>query len=69
MRQVAVVTGGTRGIGLAIAHRLGRRRFDLWSPIAATRAAANGAASELAATGRRIEVFAADVATADGPGR
>jgi 3-oxoacyl-[acyl-carrier protein] reductase len=66
--KVAVVTGGTRGIGLAIAKRLAADGYDLVLNYRGDEAVAEQARAELTASGRRIEVVAADVATADGAG-
>jgi 3-oxoacyl-[acyl-carrier protein] reductase len=66
--KVAAITGGTRGIGLAIARRLAADGFDLVVSFRGDEEVANRAREELSATGRRIEVLAADVATADGAG-
>jgi 3-oxoacyl-[acyl-carrier protein] reductase len=65
---VAVVTGGTRGIGLAIAKRLARDGFDLLVNYRGDEAVANEAAAALKDSGRRVELMAADVSTADGAG-
>ncbi len=67
-RQVAVITGGTRGIGLAIAKRLASDGYDLLISYRGDDEAASAAREELAGSGRRIEVVAADVSTADGAG-
>ncbi|MGI8404901.1 MAG: SDR family NAD(P)-dependent oxidoreductase, partial [Thermomicrobiales bacterium] len=68
--RVAIVTGGTRGIGLAIAKRLLSDGFDLLVTYRGDEEAAKSAAEELAGTGsgRRIELQAADISTADGAG-
>lgn len=66
--QVAAVTGGTRGIGLAIAKRLAADGFDLVVSYRGDESQAAVAREELAASGRRVEVLAADIATADGAG-
>jgi 3-oxoacyl-[acyl-carrier protein] reductase len=66
--KVAVVTGGTRGIGLAIAHRLAAEGFDLLISYRGDEEKANEAAAILAETGRQIEIFASDVADADQAG-
>jgi 3-oxoacyl-[acyl-carrier protein] reductase len=67
--QVAVVTGGTRGIGLSVAKRLAVDGYDLLISYRGDDAVAESAKNELAATGRRVEVIAADVSTADGAGQ
>lgn len=64
----AVITGGTRGIGLAVAKRLAADGYDLLLTYRGDAAAADAARTELASTGRRVEVLAADVSTADGAG-
>ena len=66
--RVAVVTGGTRGIGLATAKRLAADGFDLVLSYRGDKEAAGRAREELAGSGRRVELLAADVATADGAG-
>lgn len=65
---VAVITGGTRGIGLAVARRLAHEGYDLLLTYRDDAAVAEAAAAELGDSGRRIEVMAADVATSDGAG-
>jgi NAD(P)-dependent dehydrogenase (short-subunit alcohol dehydrogenase family) len=69
-KKVAVVTGGTRGIGLAISHRLLADGFDVLATYRGDIAAAEAAAQELqaAAGARTVQVLAADIATADGAG-
>jgi 3-oxoacyl-[acyl-carrier protein] reductase len=66
--KVAVVTGGTRGIGLAIAHRLAADGFDLMISYRGDEEKANEAAKSLADSGRQIDVFASDVSNADQAG-
>ncbi len=66
--QVAAVTGGTRGIGLAIAKRLAADGFDLVLSYRGDDAQAELAKNELADSGRRIEILAADVSNTDGAG-
>lgn len=65
---VAVITGGTRGIGLAVARRLAADGFDLLISYRDDAEAAEMAKSTLIASGRQIEVVAADVSTSDGSG-
>ena len=66
--RVAIVTGGTRGIGLAIAKRLASDGFDLLVTYRGDEEVARAAADELQSTGRRIELQAADISDADGAG-
>jgi 3-oxoacyl-[acyl-carrier protein] reductase len=65
---VAVITGGTRGIGLAVARRLAREGYDLLLTYRDDVAVAEAAQAELADSGRQVVVMPADVATADGAG-
>jgi NAD(P)-dependent dehydrogenase (short-subunit alcohol dehydrogenase family) len=64
--KVAVVTGGSRGIGRAIALRLARERVQV--VIAARdRAALAAAADEIVKTGGIVETFAADLSDPQAP--
>jgi glucose 1-dehydrogenase len=65
---VAVVTGGTRGIGLAVAKRLVADGYDVLLTYKGDTETADAAKSELAGSGRRVEIIAADISTADGAG-
>ncbi len=65
---VVLITGGTRGIGLAVARRLASDGYDLLLSYKGDAEAAAAAVEELAASGRRVEVMQADVSTADGAG-
>lgn len=66
--RVAIVTGGTRGIGLAIAHRLAKDGYDLLITYRGDEAAATAAREELEPHGRRVETLGADISTSDGAG-
>lgn len=63
---VAVITGGTRGIGLAIAQRMAADGYDLLLTYRGDAEAAEAAKQTLADSGQRIEVVSADISTAEG---
>ena len=65
----AVVTGGTRGIGLAVARRLVADGYDVLLTYKGDAEAAEAAKADLAETGRQVEAIAADISTSDGAGQ
>ena len=66
--RVALVTGASRGIGREIALELARRGADVAVNYAQSREAAEAAAAEIAALGRRSAAIQADVADPDAVG-
>lgn len=60
-RKVALVTGGTRGIGKAIARRLAEQGYDLVLNYLRNRTAARETAAELEALGVRVHLVKANV--------
>lgn len=67
-RRAAVVTGGTRGIGLAISQRLARDGWDLLVTYNRDTDSAMASQAALQEFGGRVEVLSADISTADGAG-
>jgi enoyl-[acyl-carrier protein] reductase III len=63
--RVALVTGGSRGIGRAIALRLAEAGADIALNYVTSRAAAEEAAQAIQALGRRVAVIKADVSEQD----
>ena len=65
-RRSAIITGGTRGIGLAIARRFLEDGYDLLITYQRDEESASRATDTLRDGPGRVEVLAADIATADG---
>lgn len=63
---VAVITGGTRGIGLAIAERMVAEGYDLLLTYRGDHDAAEEAKKALANSSQRVEVVSADISDPDG---
>ena len=61
MGEIALVVGGSRGIGRAIALRLARSGFDIWLTFKQNAAAASEVKSAIEAMGRACELIAFDV--------
>ncbi len=59
--KVALITGGTRGIGLEIAHRLADEGADLILVFKKDQANADAARAALEAKGRRVQLISADL--------
>jgi len=62
-KRVALVVGGSRGIGRAIALRLARSGFDLWLTYHGSREAAEEVAALVAGMGRECTLLRFDVAS------
>lgn len=61
-RRIALVAGGSRGIGRAIALQLARGGFDIWLTYKSQHEAARGIQCEIRSLGKACELFAFDVA-------
>lgn len=68
-RKAGIVTGGTRGIGLAISTRLAKDGWDLLVTYQSDAESAASAQQALSAFGGRVELLAADISTSDGAGQ
>ncbi len=66
--KLAIVTGGTRGIGLAIAQRLASDGFDLLVTNRADSDGATAAVESLSTLGTKVHVFSGDLSSADQAG-
>ncbi len=61
-RKIALVTGGSRGIGLAIARQLAQDGFDIWLNYRSNHAAANEAKKSIESLGAACTLLPFDVA-------
>lgn len=62
-KKIALVVGGSRGIGRAVALRLARARFDLWLTYKGNHAAAHSVKAEIEAVGSACELIPFDVSS------
>ncbi|MFH0753430.1 MAG: 3-oxoacyl-ACP reductase FabG [Candidatus Omnitrophota bacterium] len=60
--KLALVIGGSRGIGKAVVLRLAREGFDIWLTCRANQDAAHAVRQEVEAMGRACRVFVFDIA-------
>ena len=67
-KRVAIVTGATRGIGLAIATRLARDGYDILANYRGDDEVAEAARKELETSGRTIVLSKGDIASAEDAG-
>ncbi len=65
VRQIALVTGASKGIGAAIALDLARNGFDIWLNFRSDQDAANKVAGEIQAAGAQCTLLPFDVADGD----
>lgn len=66
MKQIAIVTGGSRGIGREVSRLLARKGYDLCINFRSNASAAEALRDELATYGSRIIAVQADVSTEQG---
>ncbi|WKX27953.1 SDR family NAD(P)-dependent oxidoreductase [Tatumella ptyseos] len=65
-RKVALITGGSRGIGAAIARQLAEQGFDIAISFARNKAKADEVAEQITALGRKVALIQADGSTIEG---
>lgn len=64
--KIALVTGGSKGIGASIARLLARDGYDIWLNFRSDHDAAKNVAAEIEAVGRSCTLLPFDVADAEG---
>jgi len=65
-RKVALITGGSRGIGAAIARQLAEQGFDIAISFARNKAKADEVAEQITKLGRKVALIQADGSTVEG---
>ncbi len=65
MSKIALIVGGSRGIGRAIVLKLAKSGFDIWLTYHSNHEAAKKVQQEVLALGRKCDVFAFDVSNHD----
>ena len=61
-KKIALITGGSRGIGRAIAIKLAKSGFDIWLAYKGNHAAANEVKAEIEKLGRDCDLLCFDIA-------
>jgi len=62
-KQIALIVGGSRGIGRAIALKLAKSGFDIWLTYKGNHEAANKVKAEIESAGRACELIPFDVSS------
>ena len=62
-KKIALIIGGSRGIGKAIALRLAKSGFNIWLSYHSNHAAANETKKEIELLGSDCRLFSFDIAT------